>query len=82
MDVLQAILLGLSITQVYSFPAYELMKRCGLAIIFMSAALSCVSLVICEQVSIPDFVRLSILTLIFAISYFSLIRRAQRLRDR
>ena len=75
--VVQLIFFGLSITQVYSISVGDLLKWHSLAIIFLSAALSCVPLVIGEQVDIPDFVRLPVFSLIFAISYFLLVHRAR-----
>ncbi len=75
--IVQHVVLGISITKVYSISVGALLKWRSLAIIFGSAALSCVPLVIGEQVDIPDIVRLPVFSLIFAISYFLLVRRAR-----
>ena len=75
--VVQMVFFGLSIMQAYAISAGNFLKWRSLAIIFLSTALSCLPLVIGEQVDIPDFLRLPVFSLIFAISYFLLIRRAR-----
>lgn len=75
--VIQKIVLVVSMTQVYSITVGQLLKWRSLAIIFMSAAVSFVSLIIGEQINIPALVRIPVFSLIFAISYFLLIRRAK-----
>lgn len=75
--IVQLMFLGLSITQVYSIPPSQLMKWRSLAIIYGSAAISSVALLIGQQVNFPDFIRLPVFSLIFVVCYFLLMRRAR-----
>jgi O-antigen/teichoic acid export membrane protein len=75
--IVQLIFFGVSIMRAYAVSAGNLLKWNSLAIIFLAAILSCVPLIVGEQVDIPDFVRLPVFSLVFAISYFLLIRRAR-----
>jgi O-antigen/teichoic acid export membrane protein len=74
--IVQLVFLGLSIKKTYSISLGGLMKWRSLAWIFVSTALSSVALVAGELTNLPDLARLPLFTLIFLVSYFLLIRRA------
>jgi O-antigen/teichoic acid export membrane protein len=75
--VVQHLILGIAILRIYSVRAGDFLKWRSLAVIFISAALSCIPLGVGEQIDIPEYVRLPVFSLLFAVSYFLLIRWAK-----
>jgi O-antigen/teichoic acid export membrane protein len=75
--VIQLSFLARCVTVVYSIGLDGLLKWRSLAIIVLCTALSSTTLLVGEYVDMPEIARLFVFSMLFAISYFTLIRLAR-----